>query len=73
MRYRIAFIRIAYFVFIRTVYFTPLHLWSIANSRDQFGVETNPEKKIPIPIKWLISPLPEIIYQICKRYSLENS
>ena len=30
-------------------------------------------QKIPTPIKLLISPLPEMINQICKKYSLENS
>ena len=24
-------------------------------------------------VKWLISPLPEMINQVCKKYSLENS
>ena len=32
-----------------------------------------PIQKIPTPIKLLISPLPEMINQICKKYSLENS
>ena len=32
-----------------------------------------PIQKIPTPIKLLISPLPETINQICKKYSLENA
>ena len=31
-----------------------------------------PIQKIPTPIKLLISPLPDMINQICKKYSLEN-
>ena len=45
-------------------------LRSIANSQDQPG-ETNPENTHSI--KLLISPLPEIINKIYKKYSLENS
>ena len=34
--------------------------------------QLRPIRKIPTSIKWLISPLPEMINQICKRYSLNN-
>ena len=43
---------------------------NIANSQDQPGLR--PIQQIPTPIKLLISPLPEMINQICKKYSLEN-
>ena len=29
-------------------------------------------QKIPTLTKWLISPLPELINQICKKYNLKN-
>ena len=32
-----------------------------------------PIQKIPTLIKLLMSPLPEMINQICRKYSLENS
>ena len=30
-------------------------------------------QKIPTPKKWLVSPFSEVIDQICKKHSLENS
>ena len=46
-------------------------LRSIANNQDQ-PTWLRPIQKIPTPIKLLISPLPGMINQIRKKYSLEN-
>ena len=43
------------------------------NSQQPRSGRLRPIQKIPTPIKLLISPLPEMINQICKKYSLENS
>ena len=43
------------------------------NRQQPRSAQLRPIQKIPTPIKLLISPLPEIINQICKSYSLENS
>ena len=43
------------------------------NRQQPKSVGFRPIQKIPTPIKWFISPLPEVINQICKKYSLENS
>ena len=43
------------------------------NHQQRRSVPLRPIRKIPIPVKWLISPLPEMINQICKKYSLEKS
>ena len=50
-----------------------LTLISVKVNRQQpRSVWLRPIQKIPIPIKWLISPPLEMINQICKKYSLEN-
>ena len=43
------------------------------NHQQPRSVGLKPIQKIPTPIQWLISPLPEVINQICKTHSLENS
>ena len=43
------------------------------NRQQQRSARLRPIQKIHTPIKLLISPLPEMINQICKKYSLENS
>ena len=43
------------------------------NSQQPRSARLRPIQKIPTPIKLLISPLPEMINQICKKYGLENS
>ena len=43
------------------------------NRQQPRSVRLRPIQEIPIPIKWLISPLPEMINQICKKFSLDNS
>ena len=43
------------------------------NRQQPRSARLRPIQKIPTPIKLLISPLPEMINQICKKYSLENS
>ena len=51
-----------------------LYLRSIAYSQDFFNlVRLRSFKKTPTPTKWLKSPLPEMVHQICKKYSLENT
>ena len=43
------------------------------NRQQPRSARLRPIQKIPTPIKLLISPLPETLNQICKKYSLENS
>ena len=43
------------------------------NRQQPRSARLRPIQKIPTPIKLLMSPLPEMINQICKKYSLENS
>ena len=43
------------------------------NRQQPRSARLRPIQKIPTPIKFLISPLPEMINQICKKYSLVNS
>ena len=43
------------------------------NRQQPRSTRLRPIQKIPTPIKLLISPLQEMINQICKKYSLENS
>ena len=43
------------------------------NRQQPRSARLRPIQKIPTPIKLLISPLPEMINQICKKYSLEKS
>ena len=43
------------------------------NRQQGRSARLRPIQKIPTPIKLLIFPLPEMINQICKKYSLENS
>ena len=43
------------------------------NCQQLKSVWLRPVQKIPTPIEWIISPLPEVINQICKKHSLENS
>ena len=43
------------------------------NRQQPRSARSRPIQKIPTPIKLLMSPLPEMINQICKKYSLENS
>ena len=48
--------------------------WSLKVNRQQpRSARLRPIQKIPTSIKLLMSPLPEMINQICKKYSLENS
>ena len=50
--------------------------WEVAfevNRQQPRSARLRAIQKIPTPIKLLISPLPEMINQICKKYSLENS
>ena len=42
------------------------------NHQQPGSARLRPIQKIPTPIKLLIYPLPEMISQICKKYSLEN-
>ena len=46
---------------------------SKVNRQQPRSAGLRPIQKIPTPIKLLIFPLPEMINQICKKYSLENS
>ena len=43
------------------------------NRQQPRSARLRPIQKIPTPLKLLIFPLPEMINQICKKYSLENS
>ena len=43
------------------------------NRQQSKSVGSRPMQKIVTPIKWLISPFPEVINQICKKHSSENS
>ena len=43
------------------------------NRQQPRSARLRPMQKIPTPIKLLISPLQEMIIQICKKYGLENS
>ena len=43
------------------------------NRQQPRSAQLRPIQKIPTPIKLFISPLPEMINQICKKYGLENS
>ena len=43
------------------------------NRQQPRSVPLRPIEKIPISIKWLISSVPKMINQICKKYSLEKS
>ena len=47
--------------------------WIKVNHQQPRSARLRPIQKIPIPKKLLISPLLEMINQICKKYSLENS
>ena len=42
------------------------------NHQEPRSAQMRPIQKISTPIKLLISPLPEMINQICKKYSLVN-
>ena len=52
---------------------SPGLIGSRVNRQQPRSARLRPIQKIPTPIKLLISPLPEMINQICKKYSLENS
>ena len=43
------------------------------NRQQPMSVRLKSIKKIPTPTKWLLSPFPEMINNICKKYSFENS
>ena len=43
------------------------------NHQQPSSAQLRPIQKIPTPIKLLISPVPEMINQICEKYSLENA
>ena len=43
------------------------------NHQQPISTRLRPIQKMPTPIKLLISPLPEMINQICKKHSLEHS
>ena len=59
------------YVSLSVCYKTSLPLRSIGNNQDQPGWDQS--REIPTPIKFLMSSLPEMINQICKKYSLDNS
>ena len=50
-----------------------LHVELKVSRQQPRSARLRPIQKIPTPIKLLISPLTEMINQICKKYSLENS
>ena len=51
-----------------------LDLYHLKVNRQQpRSARLRPIQKIPTPTKLLISPLPEMINQICKQYGLDNS
>ena len=63
----------SYLLTTNQLYFDPgLFVKLKVNRQQPRSIPVRPIQKIPIPIKWNASPLPEMINQICKRYSLEN-